>query len=60
MVSLMRANLQTLIIVQGSWNDDNVRMPKVMVESSNGVDVELGPIIKGSPQYYHRQGHLHQ
>jgi len=56
----MRANLQTPIIVQGSWNDDNVRMPKVMVESSKGVDVELGPIIKGFPQYYHRQGHLHQ
>jgi len=43
--------------MQGSWSDDNAEMPKAMVESSKGVDAEPGPIVKGSPQYYHRQGH---
>jgi len=40
--------------MQGSWNDDDVRTPKVMVKSSRGVDGVLGPNVNGSPQYYHR------
>jgi hypothetical protein len=41
MVPLLRIGLQTPPIMQGSWSDDNIGMPKAMVESSKGVDNEL-------------------
>ncbi len=43
--------------MQGSWNNDGTETPKVMVESSRGMDGKLGPSVKGFPQYYHIQGH---
>jgi len=43
--------------MQGSWNNNNAKMPKVKVESSKGMDSEPSSNIKGFPQYYHRQGH---
>jgi hypothetical protein len=46
--------------MQGSWNDDNVKTLKVVVESSRGMDGKPGPSIKGSPQYYHIRGYWHQ
>jgi hypothetical protein len=57
MVPLVRAGLQTPPRMQGSWNDKNAKISKAMVESSRGIDSELGPSIKGFPQYYHRQCH---
>ncbi len=57
MVPLVRASLQTPPRMEGSWSNDEVGTPKVVVESSREVDGELGPSVKGSPQYYHRQGH---
>jgi hypothetical protein len=57
MVPLMRASLETSPRMQGSWNDDDAGMPEVVVESSRGVDSELGPSIEGFPQYYHRRNH---
>jgi hypothetical protein len=57
MVPLLRVGLQTPPRMQGSWNNDNVGTPKVVVESSKEMDDELGPIVESSPQYYHRQGH---
>jgi hypothetical protein len=60
MAPLVRASLQTPPKMQGSWNDDDVGMLKVVVESSREVDGKLSPNAKGSPQYYHKRGHLHQ
>jgi hypothetical protein len=54
MVPLVRAGLQTPLRMQGSWNDNNAKTLKVMVESSKGMDGKPSPSIKGSPQYYHR------
>jgi hypothetical protein len=34
---------------EGSWNDDNTKMMKVMVKSSKGVDDEQNPNVEGSP-----------
>ncbi len=54
MMPLMITCLQTPPRMQGSWNDDNVEMLEAMVESSKGVDNELGPNVEGFPQYYHK------
>ncbi len=57
MVPLVKACLQTLPRMQGSWSNNDVETSKAMVESSRGMDNKLGPNVKGSPQYYHRRGH---
>ncbi len=57
MVPLVRPSLQTPPKMQGSWTDDNTGVPKAVVESSKGVEGELGPNAKGYPQYYHIGGH---
>jgi len=54
MVPLVKANLQTPFIMQGSWSDDDVEMLKVVVESSIGMDGKPNLSIKGSPQYYYK------
>jgi hypothetical protein len=54
MVPLVRAALHTPPKTQGSWNDENTKISKAMVESSRGMDSEPSSNIKGSPQYYHR------
>jgi hypothetical protein len=41
--------------MQGSWSDDDAKMPKIMAKSSWGVNGEPCPSIEGFPQYYHRQ-----
>ncbi len=46
--------------MQGFWSYDNAKTLEVVIESSRVVDNELGPSVKGSPQYYHRWGHWHQ
>jgi hypothetical protein len=53
-VPLVRVGFQTLIKMQGSWNDDDHGMLEAMVESSKRVDKELGPNFQNSPQYYHK------
>ncbi len=50
MVPLVKASLQTPPRMQGSWSDDDAEMSKAMVDSFGGVDIKLGPSIKGSPQ----------
>ncbi len=60
MVPLARVSLKTPSKVQGSWSDNDVEMPEVVVEPSRGVDNGLGPNIQGFPQHYHRGGHWHQ
>ncbi len=54
MVALAKTCFQTPLRIQGSWNDDNAETLEIMVESSKGVDSELGPSVEGFPQYYHR------
>jgi hypothetical protein len=58
-VPLVKACLQTPPRMQGSWNDNNVEMLEVMVESSKGMKGEPSLSVKGFPQYYHIQGHCH-
>jgi len=53
----VRASFQIPPRMQGSWNDDDVEMLKVMVESSRGVDGKPSLNIKGSLQYHHKRGH---
>jgi hypothetical protein len=57
MVPLVKASLETPPRMQGSWSNNDSRMPEDVVESSKRVDSGLGPSIEGFPQYYHRQGH---
>jgi hypothetical protein len=54
MVPLVRVHLEIPPRMQRSWSDDDAIMPKVVVESSRGLDSGLGPNIKGFSQYYHR------
>jgi hypothetical protein len=54
MVPLARACFQTPLRMQRSWSNDNASTPEATVESSRGMDSELGPSVEGSPQYYHR------
>jgi hypothetical protein len=57
MVPLVRACLQIPLRMQGSWNDDDIKMPEAVVESSKGMDGKPSLNIESSPQYYHKQGH---
>jgi hypothetical protein len=57
MVPLVKVGLQTPPRMQGSWSDNDVETSKAMVDSFGGMDGKLGPSMKGSPQYYHKQGH---
>jgi hypothetical protein len=54
MVPLVRGNFQTPPRMQGSWNDNDTRMPEVVVESSRGVEQQTRSSVEGSPQYYHK------
>ncbi len=54
MVPLARTCFQTPLRMQRSWSNDNVETLEGTVESSRGMDGELGPSVEGSPQYYHR------
>jgi hypothetical protein len=54
MVPFVRVSLQIPPRMQGSWNDDDVEMLKVVVESSRGVDGKPSLNIEGSLQYYHK------
>jgi hypothetical protein len=53
MVPLVRVGLQTPPRMQGSWSNDDAKTPKVVVESSKGMNGEPSPSIEGSPQYCH-------
>jgi hypothetical protein len=57
MVPLVRVGVQIPLRIQGSWNDNNAETPKVVLESSKGIDGKLGPNVKGSPEYYHIRSH---
>ncbi len=57
MVPLVRDGLQIPSRMQGSWNDDDAKTLKVMVESFKEMDSKPSPSVKGSPQYYHIRGH---
>ncbi len=46
MVPLVKVGVQIPLKIQGSWNDNNVETPKVVLESSKGIDGKLGHTSK--------------
>jgi hypothetical protein len=49
MVPLVRTSLQIPPRMQGFWNDNDNETPKIVVESSRGVDGEPSPSVEGFP-----------
>ncbi len=49
MVPLMRASLHIPPRMQGSWNNNDNETPKIVVESSRGMDGEPSPSVEGFP-----------
>ncbi len=54
LVPLVKANVQFLSKMGGSWNDSDEEMSQVMVESSRGVDNKPSWMEEISLQYYQR------
>jgi hypothetical protein len=45
----MRASLHIPPRMQGSWNNNDNETPKIVVESSRGMDGEPSPSVEGFP-----------